>query len=221
MDNVGGWMITDIRPEVTILCFPCSTPHPVACRCNARCDLADVSRSLAAARKKEVASYSRYGEELSERLEAMQSVLMWNILWSPSEAGPWANVDRGWGQPYCLFDWDNLFASYMLSLDSPALSFSNLIQIVKSRVMAGFIPGYAKGLEKTRDRTEPPIGSKVVLEMYVAPPRPIPSRPCPWYPRLAHPPLVRACADTSDTRRRSSGWLSFFSTTFMAGTSGS
>jgi hypothetical protein len=53
-----------------------------------------------------------------------------------------------------MFDWDNLFASYLLSLfeGSKHTAFSNLVQIVKSRVMAGFIPGYAKGLEKTRDR---------------------------------------------------------------------
>ena len=65
-----------------------------------------------------------------------------NILWNPSEAGPWANVDRGWGQPYCLFDWDNLFASYMLSLHSKDFAISNLMQIVKSRTIAGFVPGY-------------------------------------------------------------------------------
>jgi hypothetical protein len=37
--------------------------------------------------------------------------------------------------------------------------------------MAGFIPGYAKGLEKTRDRTEPPIGSKIMLEIHNRYPR--------------------------------------------------
>ena len=32
--------------------------------------------------------------------------------------------------------------------------------------MAGFVPGYEKGIEKTRDKTEPPIGSKVLHEIY-------------------------------------------------------
>jgi hypothetical protein len=131
------------------------------------CVAVDVTAQLHAKREAELATYTaRGGAELAQSMEAMQSVLMWNILWNPSEAGPWANVDRGWGQPYCMFDWDNLFASYMLSLDSSGLAVSNLIQIIKSRVMAGFVPGYTKGIEKTRDKTEPPIGSKVVLEIY-------------------------------------------------------
>ena len=83
-----------------------------------------------------------------------------------AEAGPWANVDRGWGQPYCLFGWDNLFASYMLANVSKEYAYSNLIQILKSRTMAGFVPNYSKGLEKTRDRTEPPVGSKILLEIH-------------------------------------------------------
>ena len=121
-------------------------------------------------RSDEIATYSKHpgGSQLSTAMEAMQSVLMWNILWNPSEAGPWANVDRGWGQLYCMFDWDNIFASYMPTYQSGSkdLGFSNLIQIIKSRVMAGFVPGYSKGIEKTRDKTEPPTGSKIVLEIY-------------------------------------------------------
>ena len=54
----------------------------------------------------------------------------------------------------------------MLSLHSKGFAISNLMQIVKSRTMAGFVPGYEKGIEKTRDKTEPPIGSKVVHEIY-------------------------------------------------------
>ena len=135
------------------------------------CSVDAVTAKLAALRSDEVASYSKHvgGAELATAMEAMQSVLMWNTIWNPSEAGPWANVDRGWGQPYCMFDWDNLFASYMLSFQAGSrdLAFSNLIQIVKSRVMAGFVPGYSKGIEKTRDKTEPPIGSKIVHEIYL------------------------------------------------------
>ena len=100
----------------------------------------------------------------------MQSVLHFNILWSPSEAGPWANVDRGWGQPYCMFDWDNLFAAYMLSVHSKELAFSNLVQIVKSRTIEGFIPGYAKG---TATLTSFWAVSRACLSPYTAPHVPI------------------------------------------------
>eukprot|EP01043_Picozoa_sp_COSAG02_P022723 COSAG02_NODE_1189_length_13995_cov_7.850101_9_plen_647_part_00 len=130
------------------------------------CLLHDVSKHMTSVRAAEIATYAKRGVGLAQSVEAMQAVLMWNVIWNPSESGPWANVDRGWGQPYCMFDWDNLFASYMLSLDAKELAVSNLIQIIKARVMDGFVPGYSKGIEKTRDKTEPPIGSKVVHEIY-------------------------------------------------------
>ena len=69
------------------------------------CLASKVASQLAASRAAELATYTQHGASLAEPMEAMHSVLSWNVLWNPSEAGPWANVDRGWGQPYCLFDW--------------------------------------------------------------------------------------------------------------------
>ena len=51
---------------------------------------------------------------------------MWNYIYSPAEYGPMLPVSRSWNfvkhaanadWEYVLFDWDNLFASYMASLD--------------------------------------------------------------------------------------------------------
>ena len=47
-----------------------------------------------------------------------------------------------------LFCWDGSFASYMLSLDALDWSLSNLIQIIKMRTSAGFIPSYSAGTLK-------------------------------------------------------------------------
>jgi hypothetical protein len=55
----------------------------------------------------------------------------------------------------------------MLSLDAPALAYSNLIQVIRSKTSDGFVPNFAAGTTKSLDRTEPPIGAKVLLEMYV------------------------------------------------------
>jgi putative isomerase len=67
-----------------------------------------------------------------------------------------------------IFDWDNLFATYMTSLDpsSKEIAYSNLIQTVRSATAAGFVPNYSAGGRKSQDRTEPPIGAKVLLEVY-------------------------------------------------------
>lgn len=78
------------------------------------------------------------------------------------------------GQPasadwnYVIFDWDNIFASYMTSLDpaSKAIAYSNFIQVIRSKTASGFVPNYAAGGSKSVDRSEPPIGAKVLLEMW-------------------------------------------------------
>lgn len=64
-----------------------------------------------------------------------------------------------------LFCWDGSFASYQLSLDALDLSLSNLIQIIKMRTSAGFVPSYAAGTVKSRDRSNPPVTAKVLNEI--------------------------------------------------------
>merc|ERR1712185_190767 len=103
----------------------------------------------------------------------MQAGVMWNLIWTPAEIGPLAPVSRGWDFTpaknssdfgYVIFDWDNFFASYMLSLDAKELAYSNLIQVTRSKTGRGFVPNYSAGGIKSQDRTEPPIGAKVLLE---------------------------------------------------------
>lgn len=55
---------------------------------------------------------------------------------------------------------------FMASLDNKELAYSNAIQIIKALTMAGFVPNYSSGLYKSRDRTEPCIGVKVVSTLY-------------------------------------------------------
>jgi len=52
----------------------------------------------------------------------------------------------------------------MSSLDprSKAIAYSNLIQVVRSKTAKGMIPNYSAGGSKSVDRTEPPIGAKVL-----------------------------------------------------------
>lgn len=67
---------------------------------------------------------------------------------------------------YTLFDWDNIFGSFMLgigdSYSAKAAAYSSLIQIVKAKTTAGFVPN----ANTVTDRSEPPIGSKVLLELF-------------------------------------------------------
>eukprot|EP01084_Bolivina_argentea_P028862 53608_1 len=112
----------------------------------------------------------------------IQSGLMWNAIYSPEEVGPFYPVSRSFGNTkdsnnvdfgFVLFNWDTIFASYLLSLDSLDLAISNLIQVIKAKTVHGFVPnckwagrdnsGY---LFSTTDRTETPIGSMVLYQIY-------------------------------------------------------
>jgi putative isomerase len=65
-----------------------------------------------------------------------------------------------------VFDWDNIFASLLAGIGNKTIAYSNLIQVIKSKTAAGFVPNYAAGGSKSMDRTEPPIGAKTLLQLY-------------------------------------------------------
>lgn len=130
---------------------------------------ASVATKTSQYRATEAKTLDRYGE-WAEVKDAMQSSLMWSIIYDPKE-GLVAPVTRNWGfgshtidgdQTEGLFCWDGSFASYMLSLDALDLALSNLIQIVKMRTSAGFIPSYSAGTLKSRDRTNPPVTANIL-----------------------------------------------------------
>lgn len=55
--------------------------------------------------------------------------------WSPDIPGTFAPVSRGWGQPWVIFDWDNIFGAYQLSLGSKDLGYSQLAAVIKTKVL--------------------------------------------------------------------------------------
>ena len=107
--------------------------------------------------------------------QAMQSALMWNVLYEPME-GVFVEVSRSFAiQPYELFEWDTFFGALMLSIHKNGVdtAISSLIQIIKSKTLGpaldghGFIPGYSKGRRwLAEDRTERPMGSQIVYEIF-------------------------------------------------------
>ena len=95
---------------------------------------------MATARAAVLATHAKYGD-LAEVARAVQAAVMWCLLYIPSELGPFAPVSRSWAfltptqvAPgsewiYVIFDWDNIFASYLFALDAPLWAYSNLIQV--------------------------------------------------------------------------------------------
>jgi predicted GH43/DUF377 family glycosyl hydrolase len=102
--------------------------------------------------------------------EPMQNVLAWNVIYEPGMEQIITPVSRiwnysGWGG-WVLFDWDTYFAAYMLSLDSKELAYSNAIAITNQITPSGFIPNFSSALGRSDDRSQPPVGSYIVKEIY-------------------------------------------------------
>lgn len=50
----------------------------------------------------------------------------------------------------CLLFRDNIFATYMTSLSSKEIAYSNFIQVIRSKTAMGFVPNYSAGGTKVR-----------------------------------------------------------------------
>ena len=124
--------------------------------------VAAIQANIASARSTLHASaVSRFGPNGWEIAEAIHSIIVWNTVFTPID-GVVTPVGRTWdfGSGYALFDWDNLFLAYTASFLSTStdtddddddggrlrdIAYSNLIQTVMGRTLAGFVPNWASG----------------------------------------------------------------------------
>lgn len=130
--------------------------------------LQEIKKIVNAARGKLLASYNNY-PGLAELHKAMQNVLSWDVIYEPTHDRVIAPVSRIWSvdaKGWVIFDWDTYFASWMFALENKSLAYTNAIAITNEITEQGFIPNYAAGLGKTNDRSQPPVGSMVIREIY-------------------------------------------------------
>ncbi|RLD00774.1 MAG: hypothetical protein DRI65_16145, partial [Chloroflexota bacterium] len=111
---------------------------------------------------------SKFGDSV-ELFAAMQSVLAWNVIYEPTNDRVITPVSRrwnvGWGG-WILFEWDTYFAAYMHALNNKELAYANVFAITSEITDRGFVPNFASSRNKSEDRSEPPVGSFVVKEIY-------------------------------------------------------
>ncbi len=128
----------------------------------------EIKDRIAQARNKLLSTYKKYGKD-EELYKAQQNVLSWDVIYEPTHDRVIAPVSRIWSvdaKGWVIFDWDTYFASWMFSLDNKNLAYANAIAITNEITDSGFIPNYAAGLGKTNDRSQPPLGSIVIKEIY-------------------------------------------------------
>lgn len=101
--------------------------------------------------------------------EPMQNVLAWNTIYEPTEHRVISLVSQAWSEiwgGFMLPVWDTYLAAYMLSFDNKVLAYSNALAVTNNLTVEGFVPNVATGFGKTEDRSQPPIGSFVIKELY-------------------------------------------------------
>ena len=110
-----------------------------------------------------------YGD-MSSAFKAMQTILAWNTIYDAPNHRVISPVSRNWSKGwggFVLFDWDTYFASYMLSLFNKDLAYANAIEITKAIIVSGFVPNFQAPFDySSYDRSQPPIGSTVILAIY-------------------------------------------------------
>jgi putative isomerase len=105
-----------------------------------------------------------------DAFDVMQTIMAWNVIYDPEKDRMITPVSRmwntGWGG-YVLFCWDNYFASYMYTVVSRRHALANAIEITNEITENGFVPNFAAaGDIKSRDRSQPPVGSLMIKEIY-------------------------------------------------------
>lgn len=102
--------------------------------------------------------------------QTMQNVLAWDMIYEPEGQRELTTVSRLWNGyrgGFVIFCWDNYFVSLMHSLDNKALAYANAIEITNSITGDGFVPNLSASMGiKSFDRSQPPVGSMVVREIY-------------------------------------------------------
>lgn len=143
--------------------------RPVAVSTGQRVSVEELQRDLATAKAALLSEAARF-KNLSEAYLAMSSCLCWDTIFEPEKQQMCSPVSRvwslGWGG-YVLFCWDTYFSA-MLSLPvSRELAYANLIAITREKTENGFIPNFGAANDyKTRDRSQPPVGSLALREVY-------------------------------------------------------
>jgi hypothetical protein len=131
--------------------------------------LAEIQARVDAAKAERAAYIAGFGT-LGEVYTAVQTCMAWDTIYDPLHDRVISPVSRiwscGWGG-YVLFDWDTYFAGLLASIDNKDLAYANVVEITREHTEMGFVPNFAvpSGL-KSRDRSQPPVGARVVLELY-------------------------------------------------------
>ncbi len=129
----------------------------------------ELRRYLDTAKSKLEKEAEQYGE-LAEAYHAMRTCMAWDTIFEPEKEQLCTPVSRLWNinwGGYILFCWDTYFSGMMAMLENKQLAYSNLLAITGEMTEEGFVPNFGAANDvKSRDRSQPPVGSLAVKEVY-------------------------------------------------------
>jgi putative isomerase len=127
-------------------------------------------RVILEAHKADHDAHKTHFDELVEVYAAIQTCMAWDTVYDPENDRVISPVSRMWNVNwggFVLFDWDTYFAAYLAGIDNRDLAYANAIEITREQTERGFIPNFGTVRDiKSRDRSQPPVGSLVVRELY-------------------------------------------------------
>jgi hypothetical protein len=144
--------------------------HPVGISAGAKRTVDEIAAIIDAQRKKCESSYAPHAD-CSDIYDCIHTCLAWDTIYDDEKKKVISPVSRIWNcnwGGWVLFDWDTYFAAYMaMALDYKELAYANAIEITREVEHCGFVPNYGSADGKrTYDRSQPPVGSLVVHEIY-------------------------------------------------------
>ena len=167
------------------------------------CTLEDAETFYKQAKENLDAENNAYGKH-SECYTAMKTCLAWDTIYEAEHDRICSPVSRIWNNNwggYVLFDWDTYFAALMASIESKELAQLNAIAITDEVTESGFVPNFGAADDlKSRDRSQPPVGSHVCLEIYK-------KWPEKWFLEKVYPTFISWNRWFADHRMTKEGYL--------------
>jgi len=167
--HTKGKMLADSYVQENPECMVYSLESPVFLSTGKPRNEEEINSAIEKARDT-FTSASRSVPALAPVMEAVQAVINWNVIYDPDNervispvSREWSSADRG---GYVLFCWDNYFAAHMFSVGSKELAYINIMENTKAIAELGFVPNHYGGNDVCRDRSQPPVGSMITMEVY-------------------------------------------------------
>lgn len=130
----------------------------------------EIKEIVKAQKEKHVASKTKYAEH-EDVFDAIQTCIAWNMMYDPQDDRLLAPVSRRWNynnKGYVIYCWDTYFGAYQAAATgNKAIAYANVVEMTREKTKDGFVPNVRKSNgAKTRDRSQPPVGSFCTREIY-------------------------------------------------------